>query len=153
MNFGSGNSMWDLAYLARYLVIINLLLCSINANSVSPPMSVPETNPSVWIVGKWKMVTVLEGNQDITPVHNPNNDRWIEFKEDGTFESGGGPQGENSGIYQVDNQANTLFLDSDAGDGDDSNWRLQFREHLLYMRGIGTNRQEMTTVICERLTD
>lgn len=99
------------------------------------------------------MVTVLEGNQDITPIHNPDNDRWIEFRKDGTFSSGGGPQGANSGSYQVDNHANTLFLDSDAGDGDDSNWQLQFRDHLLYMRGIGTNRQEMTTVICERQTD
>ena len=110
-------------------------------------------SPSIWIVDKWKMVTVLEGNQDITPLLNPENDRWIEFKADGSFQSGGGPQGPNSGTYTVNNEANTLHLDSDAGEGDDSNWRLQFRENLLYMRGIGTNRQEMTTVISERVTD
>jgi len=95
------------------------------------------------------MVTVLEGNQDITPTLNPDNDRWIAFKSDGTFESDGGPHGANSGTYQVDDQHSTLHIDSNAGEDDDSNWRIQFREHLLYMRGIGSNRQEMTTVISE----
>lgn len=110
-------------------------------------------NPSVHIVGKWKMVTVLEGNQDITPMMNPDDDRWIKFKHDGIFESGGGPHGTNAGTYRVDDQQNTLHLDSNAGEGDDSNWRIQFREDLLYMRGIGSNRQEMTTVISQRVVD
>jgi hypothetical protein len=111
------------------------------------------TTPSSWIIGKWKMVTVLEGNQDISPVLNPDNDRWIEFKPDGSFASGGGPHGSNAGSYQIDDQENTLHLDSDAGEDDDSNWRLQFREDLLYMRGIGSNRQEMTTVISQRVIE
>ena len=109
------------------------------------------TSPSIWIVGKWKMVTVLEGNQDITPLLNPDNDRWIEFKSNGTFESGGGPDGGNTGSYRVDNSQKSLHIDSDAGEADDSNWRLQFREDLLYMRGIGSQRQEMTTVISQRV--
>jgi hypothetical protein len=108
-------------------------------------------NPSTWIVGKWKMVTVLEGNQDVTPLMNPENDRWIEFKADGTFVSGGKSQGTNTGSYQVNNNEKILRLDSDAGEEDDSNWRLQFREDLLYMRGIGSQRQEMTTVISQRV--
>ena len=131
----------------KYASIFGLILSSIVLSSAEV------TSPSVWIVNKWKMVTVLEGNQDITPLLNPDNDRWIEFHADGTFLSGGGPQGSNSGTYKVNNEASTLHLDSDAGEGDDSNWRLQFRENLLYMRGIGSNRQEMTTVISERVTD
>lgn len=110
-------------------------------------------SPSTWIIGKWKMVTVLEGNQDITTVLNPDNDRWIEFKPDGTFESGGGPYGNNNGKYQVSNETKTLHLDSDAGAGDDSDWKIQFREDLLLMRGIGSNRQEMTTVISQRVLE
>ena len=110
-------------------------------------------DPSIWIIGKWKMVTVFEGNQDITPMMNPEDDRWIEFKPDGNFQSGGGPHGLNGGSFHVDSQAATLHLDSDAGDGDDSNWHIQFREDLLYMRGIGTNRQEMTTVISQRMIE
>lgn len=112
-----------------------------------------ELSPSTWIIGKWKMVTVLEGNQDISPTLNPDNDRWIKFNADGTFESGGGPHGTNSGTYQVDDDAKTLHIDSDAGEGDDSNWRIQFREDLLYLRGIGSNRQEMTTVISQRVLE
>ena len=124
-----------------------LVLCSafvINSDTLSP---------SGWIIGKWKMVTVMEGNQDITPVLNPDNDRWITFKADGTFESGGGPHGTNQGSYKVDDTAGTLHIDSDAGEDDDSNWRIQFREDLLYMRGIGSNRQEMTTVISQRMDE
>ncbi len=109
------------------------------------------TNPSIWIVGKWKMVTVLEGNQDVTPLMNPQDDRWIEFKSDGSFQSDGGSHGVNTGTYQIDNLEKTLHLDSDSGEDDDSNWRLQFREDLLYMRGIGSQRQEMTTVISQRV--
>jgi hypothetical protein len=113
----------------------------------------PDTtlNPSTWIIGKWKMVTVLEGNQDVTPLMNPEDDRWIEFKADGSFKSGGGSHGSNSGTYLVDNIEKTLQLDSDAGEDDNSQWRLQFREDLLYMRGIGSQRQEMTTVISQRV--
>ena len=115
----------------------------------------PDTSlsPSTWIIGKWKMVTVLEGNQDVTPLMNPENDRWIEFKADGTFNSGGGPHGSNTGRYLVNNNEKTLQLDSNAGEDDDSQWRLQFREDLLYMRGIGSQRQEMTTVISQRVPE
>ena len=129
----------------KKLLVIVLLLASSVASGHST------INPSVWIIGKWKMVTVLEGNQDITPVLNPDDDRWIEFLQDGTFKSGGGPHGQNSGTFKVDNEAGTLHLDSNAGEDDDSNWKLQFREDLLYMRGIGSNRQEMTTVISQRI--
>ncbi|GJM30804.1 MAG: hypothetical protein DHS20C17_34390 [Cyclobacteriaceae bacterium] len=114
--------------------------------------SVKDTNnPSHWIIGKWKMVTVLEGNQDISPVLNPDSNRWFQFEIDGNFQSGEGDRRTNTGTYDIDNQNNTLHIDSDAGEDDDSNWRIQFREDLLYMRGIGTNRQEMTTVISQRV--
>jgi hypothetical protein len=128
----------------------NLIICILIISSVL--VSSGDTlSPSTWILGKWKMVTVLEGNQDITPMMNPDNDRWIEFKADNTFVSGGGPHGTNSGAYKILDVSKTLYLDSDAGEGDDSNWRIQFREDLLYMRGIGSHRQEMTTVISQRV--
>ena len=131
----------------KKLLIIILAVCSIHM------VDIKTASPSTWIIGKWKMVTVLEGNQDITPVLNPDNDRWITFKADGTFQSGGGPHGPNKGSYLVDDTDATLYIDSDAGEDDDSNWRIQFREDLLYMRGIGSNRQEMTTVISQRVIE
>jgi len=110
-------------------------------------------NPTTWIIGKWKMVTVMEGNQDITPTLNPESDRWIKFNQDRTFESGNDSEVNNSGTYIVNNEARTLRLDSDAGEGDDSNWKIQFREDLLLMRGIGSARQEMTTVTSQRILE
>jgi hypothetical protein len=145
--------IWSLAPGAWSLVVIYFLSFEICTGQSNASVSSKTDNPTTQIIGKWKMVTVLEGNQDITPMLNPENDRWIEFKADRTFESGGGPTGANAGSYKVNEDDKTLHLDSDAGEGDDSNWRIQFREDLLYMRGIGTNRQEMTTVISQLVSD
>lgn len=47
--------------------------------------------------GQWEMVQVLQSDSDVTSFHNPNSDRWIEFKKDFSFESGGGEYGKNTG--------------------------------------------------------
>jgi hypothetical protein len=96
---------------------------------------------------KWMMYQVLEGEQDVTKQHNPNQDRYIWFKEDGTFESGGTPYGKNTGQYKLNAEAGTIFLDSDAGEGDDSHWRLTLEGEQLIMQGIGTPRQESFQLI------
>ena len=134
-----------LKYLAHtILLILSLLMLSAKT---------PSVNPTTWIIGKWKMITVMEGNQDISPTLNPANDRWIKFNQDRTFESGNDSEVNNTGTYIVNNGARTLHIDSDAGDGDDSNWKIQFREDLLLMRGIGSARQEMTTVTSQRVLE
>lgn len=153
MIFDFSDRAWNLAPGIWALAGICFLSFGVCASYVDFPVESKSVSPSVWIIGKWKMVTVLEGNQDISPTLNPDNDRWIKFNADGTFESGGGPHGANTGTYRVDDQAKTLHIDSDAGEGDDSNWSIQFREDLLYMRGIGSNRQEMTTVITQRVLE
>lgn len=99
------------------------------------------------IIGKWKMEQVLEGDRDITKDLNPEGDRWIAFKTNGTFASGGGPYGANTGKYSIDDKTETLFLDSNAGEDDDSNWKFTFEGDKLIMSGVGTERQEKTKVI------
>lgn len=94
------------------------------------------------LTSKWMMHQVWEGEQNVTEQHNPNHDRYIWFRTDGTFESGGTPYGTNTGKYNLDAEAGTIFLDSDAGEGDDSEWRLSIKGEKLTMRGIGTPRQE-----------
>ena len=147
-----GFDFWVLGFTQRELLMkklfIGILVLCCPVVIGSKPLS-----PSTWIIGKWKMVTVMEGNQDITPNLNPTNDRWIMFNEDHTFESGNASEVKNAGTYTVDNEARTLHLDSDAGEGDDSNWKIQFREDLLLMRGIGSTRQEMTTVTSQRILE
>ena len=101
------------------------------------------------ILGKWEMKDLMILGADRTKDLNPNMDRWIEFKEDFTFESGGS-LGANTGSYQL--AGNNLLLDSDAGEGDDSEWRITFRNDSLIMAGIGTERQESSIIYNTRST-
>ena len=107
--------------------------------------------PSKELIGKWEIEQVKEHDNDITKDLNPNNDRWIEFYDNGTFESGGTPFGKNSGTFQIDDTAGTLFLDSDAGEDDDSNWRISFKKGRMIWNGIGTERQENTFVYYKKV--
>ena len=103
--------------------------------------------PSKELIGKWKIEQVTEHGNDITMDLNPNSDRWIQFHKAGTFESGGTPFGKNTGSFTIDDAAGTLFLDSDAGEDDDSNWKISFEKGRMIWNGIGSERQENTFVI------
>ncbi len=87
------------------------------------------------IIGKWKMLKVLELSKDVTEKHNPDNNRWISFKEDSTFESGAGEKTENAGRWSIDEKEQELFIDSDAGENDDSYWEVKFEGDLMHWKG------------------
>ena len=70
--------------------------------------------------------------------HNPSNNRFIEFKEDGTFESGGDPYGKNTGKFYVNNHVKTLHLDSDVGPNDDSYWSITLEKGIMKWKGTGS---------------
>ena len=90
------------------------------------------------ILGNWKMVVVLQDGNDVSAEHNPNNDRFIELGSDGTFQSKGGEFGKNSGKYLRDGIDSTLVLDSDAGEDDDSRWKVRFSGDTMKWTGTGT---------------
>ncbi|MEM7574421.1 MAG: lipocalin family protein [Bacteroidota bacterium] len=98
------------------------------------------------LAGKWIMVSVTIEGQDRSLDLNPENNRWLSFDLDGQFTSGSGTEQENAGTYQLDFVTATLELDSDAGEGDDSNWHIEIEEDVMIMRGIGTPRQESSVV-------
>jgi hypothetical protein len=102
--------------------------------------------PQKQLIGKWKMVRVVESGQDISRALNPEGDRWIQFGEDLFFESDGTPYGRNTGTYTVDEEQMTLSLFSNAGEDDNSQWRISFRQDSLIWKGIGSPRQESTVV-------
>lgn len=74
------------------------------------------------IVGSWDMLQVLRDGEDVTAEHDPKNTRAITFHEDGTFMSEGFPVGTNTGKWSIDPETKELFIDSDAGEDDDSYW-------------------------------
>ena len=93
------------------------------------------------ISGKWFMVKVLEQSEDVTASHNPRNNRWISFKADadipfeGNFESGTGEERENIGKWFYDDKTKEFFLDSDAGEEDDSYWEVSFNSDSMIWKG------------------
>lgn len=98
------------------------------------------------IIGEWSMEKVYESEQDMTAKHNPKNNRWIKFNEDGTFISDGDPFGRNTGKWKIDNQKGILFIDSDVDD-DDSEWKISFQGNETIWTGIGHPRKESTKLI------
>jgi hypothetical protein len=96
------------------------------------------SNEKDGIIGKWKMYKVIQDGQDVTSEHNPYNERFIIFKSDSSFESGGRPFGKNSGKYEFNSADHTLFLDSDAGPEDDSHWKVSFQSDTMRWQGYGS---------------
>jgi len=94
-----------------------------------------ESSLSKSIIGKWKMVKVLEISEDVTEKHNPDNSRWIIFKEDSSFESGSAEKKENTGRWNINETKKELYLDSDAGEDDDSYWEVSFNNNLMDWKG------------------
>jgi hypothetical protein len=93
------------------------------------------------ISSKWDMIKVVELSEDVTEIHNPNNNRWISFKADtdspaiGSFKSGTGRKTENTGKWSFSEESNELYLDSDAGVEDDSYWEVSFNADSMFWNG------------------
>jgi hypothetical protein len=93
------------------------------------------------IIGKWEMIKVKELSEDVTERHNPDKNRWIRFIEDrniergGLFESGRDNVKENSGKWFYDKNENELYLDSDAGEDDDSYWSVTVEGNTMLWKG------------------
>lgn len=105
------------------------------------------------IHGKWLMHQVIQDGKDVSAEHNPEKDRYFIMNNDGTFESGGQPYGKNTGKYVFDTNAKTLFIDSDLGPEDDSNWNISFEDDKMIWQGYGTAWAERFQVIHKKVKD
>ena len=115
-----------------------LLLCLLlqTVGCSSPDQASPVTQEaSSDLQGMWIMGKVYQDTLDVTDEHNPALNRWIVFNDDGTFESGGAPYGYNSGSWSLDNSSSELYLDSDAGEGDDSYWIIEDADTMMQWQG------------------
>ena len=92
--------------------------------------------------GKWSMYQVIQDGKDVTGEHDPYHERYLILREDSTFESGGRPFGMNTGRYVYDPAEYTLFLDSDAGEEDDSRWKVEVRNDTMHWWGLGSEWAE-----------
>jgi hypothetical protein len=91
------------------------------------------------IEGKWEMIKVLDRSKDVTKNHNPDGNRWIRFVKDdkvqngGYFESGRGDQKDNTGQWSL--KGFEIFIDSDAGNDDDSYWQVIIKGNDMHWIG------------------
>ncbi len=96
------------------------------------------SNPVNEILGKWSMHKVIQDEKDVTEEHNPYDERFLIMREGSTFESSGRPFGRNTGSYVFDQNNHTLFLDSDAGTEDDSQWKITIEGDTMHWLGHGS---------------
>ena len=87
------------------------------------------------------MEKVFQGQVDVTHIHNPNKNRWIEFKADYTFVSDGDPFGRNTGKWSINELTKVLFIHSDI-ENDDSEWNLVIEGDKIIWTGIGNEWKE-----------
>ena len=100
------------------------------------------SNNNETLTGKWMMYKVIQGGNDVTTEHNPHEERFLVIKGDSTFESGGRPYGKNTGKYEFNSMDHTLFLDSDTGPDDDSQWKVTIKGDTMYWQGYGSQWAE-----------
>ncbi len=131
------------------LIITIILIPFINITSQSD-----ENILGKKIIGKWMMIKVIEMSKDVTGKHNPENNRWIKFMPDSeetkeTFESGKGVDTENTGKWILNE--NELFIDSDAGEDDDSYWEITFDGDKMFWKGKRFEFNKRFEIVHERV--
>jgi hypothetical protein len=88
------------------------------------------------IIGRWDMERIVEDQtNDVTAEHDPSDNRYMQFFEGGTFESDGDPHGKNTGRWLIDAETAVLFIDSDAGEDDDSYWIVSIPGDSMHWQG------------------
>ena len=91
------------------------------------------------LVGRWDMERIYDGDADVSILQNPERDRYIALRADGSFESGGGPYARNAGRWTFDDATRTLTLDSDLGPSDDSRWTVALDGDLMRWTSTGAD--------------
>lgn len=124
----------------KILPFLTVLVLIISACKSSPTLSSS-------LPGHWLMHKVIQNGQDVSQEHNPEKERYLVMRPDGSFESGGRPYGKNTGKYTFDANDQILFLDSDVGETDDSKWRVEINGDTMYWQGIGNDYAEAFQII------
>lgn len=131
----------------RNLFILYLLLLLILTSCQ------PETSVFDRLIGEWKMEKIIQDSSDVTEEHNPFNERTLIFNSDSTFVSDGRPYGKNTGRWNIDESSGELFLDSDAGEGDDSYWLVELEnENKMLWKGTRSDFTERFMLIHKKIT-
>ena len=121
----------SLVFGVRVVLISSLFISTLLSGCASTKSALPNA-----MLGAWQMEKiVMDGINDVSAEQNPEQNRFIVFNDDQTFESGGDPYGKNTGSWSFDKSSKTLYLDSDAGEDDDSYWIVTIDKNQMHWQG------------------
>ena len=131
----------------RPLAVLVLLAVAAGCASTAPPPPAPPPDPvdpapaptstRDLLVGEWRLTGMFDDGADVSAQQNPDGDRYIDLRADGSFVSGGGPSGRNAGRWTYDPASRELGLDSDLGPDNDSIWLVVLRDDGAEMEWLG----------------
>ena len=119
--------------MSRLCLAVLVLLVASGCASTAP------TSERDVLLGRWDMERIYDGAQDVSILQNPERDRYITLRADGSFESGGQPYGRNTGRWTYDPASDVLALDSDQGADNDSRWRVSLRGDVMEWVSAGVD--------------
>ena len=136
----------------RPALVLAALLALSACRSSGPPAPAAAGDPVMaeQIVGRWEMNRVLDRGDDVTAIHNPSGNRYVELRADGTFESGGDPYGVNTGTWSLDPGYNELSLESDLGSADDTYWIVTLDGDAMEWAGVRSETARRFRILSRR---
>ena len=101
------------------------------------------------LAGRWRMVSATRDGVDLTAQANPDGDRAIALRPDGSFvATGGGADGDNRGAWRFVPETQRIVLDSDLGPDADSDWVVTMvgRDRMRWDGQAGSARLTIVSV-------
>jgi hypothetical protein len=83
------------------------------------------------------MDRVYEKRVNVTTRENPNQDRFIDFRSDGSFRSGGEPYGPVNGSWEILPDKVLQITPEDNDEVGESTWKVTFDKSQMIWRGTG----------------
>lgn len=96
------------------------------------------------LINKWRMTKFLQQGHEVSKRFNPKGDRWIQFKDEGTYVAEGGPFPPTSGTFNLND--NLLHLKSNEGPSEDVNWLIEIKKDKMIFKRLPSESLRSTEI-------
>lgn len=96
------------------------------------------------LINKWKMTKFLQQGHEVSKRFNPKGDRWIQFKDEGTYVAEGGPFPPTSGKFTLNDKI--LHLKSNEGPSEDVNWVIDIKKDKMVFKRLPSESTRGTEI-------
>lgn len=96
--------------------------------------------------GTWKITSVFDGKQEITPADSLKDEQYV-FDYEGRYKNLIGGQTESEGSYRLAEPASLLYLEPDdayasGGQSSQQSWRLTISGNSMTLQGTGSKEAQ-----------